>query len=593
MHKASTWSWRLAGGKNTSQPKWKGVVVAAKATVMDNHAQPGQVLGKIHWDDSFVRELPGERVEEGQDLTRPRTVKQALWSPAVLTPPGADAGQGTAGDARRGPRTICVSHDVAEMVGADPKSLEDEEEKTKLAECLVGSRPLPAGAVPYAACYGGHQFGNWAGQLGDGRAITLGESVTSEGKRYELQVKGPGKTAYSRMADGRAVLRSSIREFLMSEAMHALGIPTTRALALVDTGADVMRDIMYSGDPRWEPGAVVCRVAPTWIRFGTFQLPASRGELDLVKMVADYLVKYHMKEFANLPREEKYKAMLDEIVKRTADLVVGWCSVGFTHGVLNTDNMSVLGLTLDYGPYGTVEEFDPSFTPNTTDLPGRRYCFGNQPDIALWNIARMAEAWVQADLLTLEQAKESVSAYPDMFRTLYDEHFAKKLGLKKMYSPEILDELTLLMAEDKADYNCTFRSLSRVDMSADTSEPSTLLQPLLDGGALLPSQLDEQRKSKWAEFLLKYKELARQEGEEFLAKRAACMDAVNPMYVLRNHLLQTAIDRAEEGDYSEVHKLFALCQRPFEEQEGIEERYARRAPSGTKKIGVTMLSCSS
>lgn len=568
-------------------------MTAAKATVVDPKAEPSRALGQLLWDDSFVRELPGERVDTELDLTRPRTVKQALWSPAVLTPPGIDAGQGTAGEAKRSPKTICVSRDVVELVGADPKGLEDEEEKDKLAECLVGSRPLPSGAVPYAACYGGHQFGNWAGQLGDGRAITLGESMTADGRRYELQVKGPGKTAYSRMADGRAVLRSSIREFLMSEAMHALGVPTTRALALVDTGAEVMRDIMYSGDPRWEPGAVVCRVAPTWIRFGTFQLPASRGELDLVKMTADYLIKYHMKEFAGVPDPGKYKAVLDEIVKRTADLVVGWCSVGFTHGVLNTDNMSVLGLTLDYGPYGTVEEFDPSFTPNTTDLPGRRYCFGNQPDVALWNIARMAEAWVQADLLSLEQAKESVSSYPDMFRSKYDEKFAKKLGLEKTYSAEVLDELTLLMAEDKADYNCTFRSLARVDVSAETSDPDSLIQPLVDGGALLPSQLDEERKGKWAEFLLKYRGLVQQEDPGMLAKRTASMDAVNPLYVLRNHLLQTAIDRAEEGDYSEVHKLFTLCQRPFEEQEGVEERYGRRAPVGTKKVGVTMLSCSS
>jgi uncharacterized protein YdiU (UPF0061 family) len=244
---------------------------------------------------------------------------------------------------------------------------------------------------PYAARYGGHQFGVWAGQLGDGRAITLGELMPRPGERWELQLKGAGRTPYSRTADGRAVLRSSVREFLCSEAMHFLGVPTTRALSLVATGDIVVRDMFYDGNPMPEPGAVVCRVAPSFVRFGNFEIHASRGENELLQRLADYIITEHFKELGP-PTPEVYKLWFEEVCRRTGVMIAHWMRVGFVHGVMNTDNMSILGLTIDYGPYGWLEGYDPAWTPNTTDLPGRRYAYGRQPDVAAWNLARLANA---------------------------------------------------------------------------------------------------------------------------------------------------------------------------------------------------------
>ena len=250
---------------------------------------------------------------------------------------------------------------------------------------LAGNRVLP-GMQPYAARYGGHQFGHWAGQLGDGRAITLGEIVAADGTRQELQLKGAGRTPYSRTADGRAVLRSSLREFMCSEAMHFLGVPTTRALSLVATGEPVIRDMFYDGHPAPEPGAVVCRVAPSFVRFGNFQIHAAHNETEPAAPAR------RLRRSRAFPGPRTYSALVQEICRRTALLIVDWMRLGFVHGVMNTDNMSILGVTIDYGPYGWLEGYDPQWTPNTTDAPTRRYAYGNQPQIAQWNLARFAEA---------------------------------------------------------------------------------------------------------------------------------------------------------------------------------------------------------
>ena len=257
-------------------------------------------------------------------------------------------------------------------------------------EVFAGNLPL-SGSAPLASVYSGHQFGQWAGQLGDGRAIFLGEVVNGAGQRFELQLKGAGPTPYSRRADGRAVLRSSIREFLCSEAMHHLGVPTTRALSLVTTGEAVVRDMFYDGNPVDEPGAVVCRVAPSFIRFGHFELPASRGDEALLRRLVEFTIARDFPDFSADPDDGLIR-WFAERCERTARLMVHWMWVGFVHGVMNTDNMSILGLTIDYGPYGWVDDFDPSWTPNTTDASGRRYCFGRQPEIARWNLERLAEA---------------------------------------------------------------------------------------------------------------------------------------------------------------------------------------------------------
>src|SRR4051812_31136237 len=284
-------------------------------------------LEKLHFQNSFVRELPADSVTENV----PRPVREAAYTRVAPTPVAA-------------PRLLAWSDDLGEYLGmARPES----------ADVLAGNRVLP-GMQPYAARYGGHQFGHWAGQLGDGRAITLGEIIATDGRRQELQLKGAGKTPYSRTADGRAVLRSSLREFLCSEAMHYLGVPTTRALSLVGTGEMVIRDMFYDGNPEPEPGAVVCRVSPTFVRFGNFQILAAMGEIEELRQLADYIVTTHYPEFG-APSSETYVRWFEEIARRTAVMVAHWMRVGFVHGVMNTDNMSILGLTIDYGPYGWLE----------------------------------------------------------------------------------------------------------------------------------------------------------------------------------------------------------------------------------------------
>ncbi len=309
----------------------------------------------MNFDNSFFDGLPADPVAEN---TR-RQVERACYSAVAPTPVAA-------------PRLFALSEEVAELIGLE------ERDPQRLAEVFSGNRRLP-GMQTYAACYGGHQFGNWAGQLGDGRAISLGE-VRHEGLRSELQLKGAGPTPYSRSADGRAVMRSSVREFLCSEAMHHLGVPTTRALSLVGTGEQVVRDMFYDGNAAPEPGAIVCRVAPSFIRFGSFEVHTWRRDHATLKALADYTITTHFPHLG-APGPEVYAAWVAEVSERTAKMIVEWMRVGFVHGVMNTDNMSVLGLTIDYGPYGWLEPFEPGWTPNTTDAQGRRYRFGNQPQI--------------------------------------------------------------------------------------------------------------------------------------------------------------------------------------------------------------------
>src|SRR4051812_24775649 len=323
-------------------------------------------VSQVEFQNTFTRDLPADPVL----VNVPRQVADACYTRVEPTPVAA-------------PKLLAWSDALAEFLGLSRPGKET-------VEALAGSRVLP-GMQPYAARYGGHQFGHWAGQLGDGRAITLAELIATDGSRQELQLKGAGLTPYSRTADGRAVLRSSLREFACSEAMHYLGVPTTRALSLVATGEDVIRDMFYDGHPAPEPGAIVCRVAPTFVRFGNFQILAAAGENDTLKKLADYVIATHYPELGP-PSRDVYAKWFDEICRRTARLMVDWMRVGFVHGVMNTDNMSILGLTIDYGPYGWLEGYDPSWTPNTTDAQGRRYAYGNQPQIAQWNLLQLANA---------------------------------------------------------------------------------------------------------------------------------------------------------------------------------------------------------
>ena len=516
----------------------------------------------LRFDNAFVRELPGDPVT-GAGV---REVAGALWSAVLPTPV-------------RAPRLLAHSPEMAARLGLS----EAEVRSPEFAEVFGGNVLLP-GMQAFAANYGGHQFGHWAGQLGDGRAITLGEAVTGDGERWELQLKGAGPTPYSRHADGRAVLRSSVREFLCSEAMHHLGVPTTRALSLVGTGEQVERDMFYDGHPRMEPGAVVCRVAPSFLRFGSFELPASRGDAGLLRRLVDFTIR---RDFPGLAGEGEALrgAWFGEVCARTAVLVAEWMRVGFVHGVLNTDNMSILGLTIDYGPYGWIDDFDPDWTPNTTDAHGRRYRFGWQPKIAYWNLTRLAHALAHVfdDHAPLQ---DGLHRFQEAFAAADRDTVARKLGLAECRDEdlELMQALHALLQAAEADMTLFFRNLARVD-PADPS-PAPLETAFYD-----PARR-EAAGPALAAWLQRY--AARLATDPLAAdERRARMDAANPKFVLRNYLAQQAIERAEAGDLSEVHALQDVLRRPYDEQPG-RERYAARRPDWARnRPGSSMLSCSS
>ncbi|XP_062228816.1 uncharacterized protein LOC133926763 [Phragmites australis] len=542
-------------------------------------------LEELAWDHSFVRELPSDPRSDAM----PREVLHACYTKVS---PSAKVDN---------PKLVAWSDSVADLLDLD----HNEFERPDFPQFFSGATPL-VGSFPYAQCYGGHQFGVWAGQLGDGRAIILGEVVNSRGERWELQLKGCGKTPYSRFADGLAVLRSSIREFLCSEAMHGLGIPTTRALCLVETGISVVRDMFYDGNAKEEPGAIVCRVAPSFLRFGSYQIHARRDkeDLEIVRRLADYTIHHHYPHLENMKKSEglsfeavigdssaidltsnKYAAWAVEVAERTAYLIARWQGVGFTHGVLNTDNMSVLGLTIDYGPFGFLDAFDPSFTPNTTDLPGKRYCFANQPDVGLWNIAQFTGPLSSAELITKDEANYVMERYGTKFMDEYQSIMTKKLGLAK-YNKQLISKLLNNLAVDKVDYTNFFRLLSNVKADRDIPE-NELLVPLK--AALL--DIGKERKEAWISWVQTYIEELVESGVPDEERKAA-MNSVNPKYILRNYLCQSGIDAAEQGDYEEVRRLLKVMQHPYDEQPGME-RYARLPPAWAYRPGVCMLSCSS
>ncbi|WP_140720151.1 protein adenylyltransferase SelO [Pseudomonas sp. Hp2] len=519
-------------------------------------------MAALVFDNRFVAELPGDP-ESGP---RQRQVEGALWSPVMPTPVAAA-------------RLLAYSPEVAARIGFDAADLAGVE----FAQVFAGNALYP-GMQPYAANYGGHQFGHWAGQLGDGRAISLGEVLGSDGQRHELQLKGAGRTPYSRGADGRAVLRSSIREFLCSEAMHHLGVPTTRALSLVATGEVVVRDMFYDGHPRAEPGAIVCRVAPSFVRFGSFELPASRGDAALLRRLADFTIS---RDFPGLQDRDGpgYAAWFAQVCERTAELVAHWMRVGFVHGVMNTDNMSILGLTIDYGPYGWVDDYDPDWTPNTTDAQGRRYRFGTQPQVAYWNLGRLAQA-----LSPLFADAEPLNAGLERFRATYlacqRRDTAAKLGLAECREGdlELAGELYALMQRAEMDMTLTFRSLVEVAPDAPSAEP---LMPAFYSAdkrdAALPALRD---------WLVRYLARVEADGGAAAARRQR-MQRANPRYVLRNYLAQQAIDRAEQGDMGGIQELMEVMRRPYEDQPGREAFAAKRPDWARDRAGCSMLSCSS
>ncbi len=538
-----------------------------------NAVQEFQTSEALTFDNRFTRELPVDPETENYR----RQVTQACYSrvqPRKVTQP----------------RLVAYAWDVAQELNLTPAFCESDD----FPHIFSGNRLL-AGMDPYATCYGGHQFGNWAGQLGDGRAINLGEIVNRDGKRWALQLKGAGPTPYSRTADGLAVLRSSLREFLCSEAMHHLGVPTTRALSLVSTGEQVVRDMFYNGNPKPEPGAIVCRVAPSFTRFGNFQLFAARGEIDVLKQLVDYTIRT---DFSHLgePSRDTYPVWFEEVCRTTAQMIVHWLRVGFVHGVMNTDNMSILGLTIDYGPYGWLENYDTNWTPNTTDAAGHRYAFGKQPHIAHWNLVQLANA-IYPLIEQTEPLEEVLNSYAKEFEHGWQSMMAQKLGLRA-FKPDLDDTLfsglleILQLAE--TDMTIFYRRLATIDVnveSQDKTDATALIEPVLDA-YYVPEQLTQDTTMRVTNWLRRYQERVREDGTDNETRRKR-MNAVNPKYVLRNYLAQLAIDKAEQDDNSMLNELLELLRHPYDEQPDKEE-YAKKRPDWARqRAGCSMLSCSS
>ncbi|MCB0660249.1 MAG: YdiU family protein [Saprospiraceae bacterium] len=440
---------------------------------------------------------------------------------------------------------------------------------------------MAKGSMPYAMCYGGHQFGQWAGQLGDGRAINLGE-LALKSSYVTLQLKGAGPTPYARTADGFAVLRSSIREFLMSEAMHYLGIPTTRALTLSVTGESVLRDIMYNGDAAHEPGAIVCRTAPSFLRFGNYEIFAVRRDVVNLKKLADFTIDQFFGEFAGY--SDKYLAWFKDVAEMTCDLIVHWQRVGFVHGVMNTDNMSILGLTIDYGPYGWMDDYDPNFTPNTTDLPHKRYRFSNQPMIAQWNLMALGKA-----LMPLINDEQSIVSILNDFATHYEEKYhammSSKLGLEpSLVSKEFLQNLESLLEKDEMDMTMFYSQLLEIDSSTQQNEFIHILKDV--------SYNSGKMSDKCVNWLVEYQLLLK--GSSLTShQRRKLMQKVNPRYVLRNYMNQMAIEAAYQGDFGLVEEFFEMIKSPYTKNEKYEKWFAKRPDWAKEKIGSSMLSCSS
>ena len=530
-------------------------------------------LDHLPFDNRSTRDLPGDT----EVSLRRRQVQGAAFSRQDPTPTAA-------------PHTIAWSPEVAELLGLDP----DLPATDDFALVFGGSR-IPTGAEPWAACYGGHQFGNWAGQLGDGRAIALGEITTPDGGHQVLQLKGAGPTPYSRTADGRAVLRSSVREFLCSEAMHHLGIATTRALSLVATGDAVVRDVLYSGDPKPEPGAVVCRVAPSFTRFGTFQLPASRNDVDLLRQLVEFTIRTDFPELWDdgaTPLADLVPRWFAEVGRRTAETVVGWMRVGFVHGVLNTDNLSILGLTIDYGPYGWLEGFDPDWTPNTTDAGQRRYRYGTQPQVVHWNLLQLANALA---LLVddVGPLQEALDAYGTAYGSGYEAMLAERLGWGTWQGTDapLIEQLHQALQATETDQVVFHRELAKVPVAADATDDD-LLAPLADAW-YAPDELVGDVRATVLAWLRAWGERVRAGGVTDDAERRRTMDAVNPRFVLRNYLAQEAIDAAEAGDPALVHELLDVLRHPYEDQPGRERFAAKRPEWARNRVGCSMLSCSS
>lgn len=518
---------------------------------------------KIH--NRFTTELPADPNENNEI----RQVSQAVFSYVSPTKPS-------------NPKLIHASEEVAELVGIS----KDEIQSEQFVTIFSGKEILPE-TKPYSMCYAGHQFGNWAGQLGDGRAINLTE-VEHNNQYFTLQLKGAGKTPYSRTADGLAVLRSSIREYLCAEAMHYLGVPTTRSLSLILSGDQVLRDILYNGNPAYEEGAIVCRVAPSFIRFGSFEMLTARNELKNLKQFVEYNIKHYFPEITGEPKEQ-YLQFFKTVADTTREMILHWQRVGFVHGVMNTDNMSIHGITIDYGPYGWLENYDPNWTPNTTDSQNRRYRFGNQPQVAQWNLFQLANALYPL-INEAEPLEKILESFITDFNSDYTKMILSKLGLftSSENDTEFISNLESNLQLSETDMTIFYRNLNKIRKS-DSAEKA--LQAIEDA-FYKPEEIKDTIKDNWLLWFTDYLERLNQENTPD-EERIKLQNSVNPKYVLRNYMAQLAIDEADKEDYSLIAELYELLKKPYDEQPEQEKWFAKRPDWARSKVGCSMLSCSS
>jgi len=474
----------------------------------------------------------------------------------------------------KNPYLININPLMAEELGFDHKTIDQQQ----FAEFVSGNMLLDD-AEPIASIYAGHQFGQFVPQLGDGRALLLGEVKNTENRYWELQLKGSGKTPFSRNGDGRAVLRSTIREYLCSEAMAGLQIPTTRSLSIIGSDEEVYRESL-------ETGAVMLRMSPSFIRFGSFELFASRGQDEQVKQLADFVIKYYFSELISGSENENiYQKFFKEVVIRTAELMAQWQAVGFAHGVMNTDNMSILGLTLDYGPFGFLDNYDSQFICNHSDHQGR-YRFENQAYIGFWNLNCLARSLMT--LISVEEAQQSLSLYESCYDSHYLALMQQKLGLlanagalHKQQHNKLVYSLLQLMEANQVDYTLFFRRLSNITLlSEELIAPQDLLTMFKDQKGLF--QWFEEYRVVLAE--------QEQEQNDSNEARKIKMDKINPKYVLRNYIAQLIIERvSEEKDFRFLQQWLGILQSPYDEHPEMES-YAGIPPQWAQKISV---SCSS
>ncbi len=508
--------------------------------------------------NEFVDTFPGD--DSGS--LQPRQTPGVLYSKANPT-------------AVKKPVLLAWSDELAQDLGIQKPDQEDID--------IMGGNLVTSSMYPYSACYAGHQFGNWAGQLGDGRAITLGEWETTKGSSWELQLKGAGLTPYSRRGDGRAVLRSSVREYLMSEAMHYLGIPTTRALSLVSTGDQVMRDMFYNGQPAMEPGAIVMRASPSFLRFGNFEMLAARNEIDNLRALAEWTIERY---YPHIKGDEKILDWFAEIVERTATMVVEWTRVGFVHGVMNTDNMSILGLTIDYGPFSFLDNYDPDFTPNTTDLPGRRYAFGQQAAIAYWNLSCLANA-LSPLFPENEKLAEKLNGFQVIYGTKFYEMMGNKLGLDEMKETDVplVTEFERMLISIQPDMTMFYQLLMELPEQLDSDQ--SFIDHFRDS---FYHELTEAESEALGNVIRKYQ--ARMDANTCSRKESLeRMRKANPRFILRNYLLHLAIEELEKGQNQLFVKLQQAIKNPY--SKNFDEFFKLRPDWATQKAGCSMLSCRS